>query len=55
MFLIAVTEAASAPRGMAQQSAAGTQQKQERLWLSPHCLRPVAVVPAQASLFAGLA
>ena len=41
--------------GMAQQSEAGTQQKQERLWLSPHCLRPVAVVPAQASLFAGLA
>ena len=39
--------------GMAQQSAKGTQQKRERLWLSPHCLRPTAEKPRQQSLFGG--
>lgn len=39
--------------GMAQQSAKGTQQKRERLWLSPHCLRPAAEKPRQQSLFGG--
>ena len=42
--------------GMAQQSAAGSQQKRERLWLSPHCI--AAALPAtvaQQSLFGGAA
>ena len=39
--------------GMAQQSEKGTQQKRERLWLSPHCLRPAADKPRQRSLFGG--
>jgi len=39
--------------GMAQQSEKGTQQKRERLWLSPHCLRPAADKPRQQSLFGG--
>ena len=33
--------------GMAQRNAAGHQQHRERLWLSPHCLRPRAEAPAQ--------
>lgn len=37
--------------GMAQQGKDGTQQKRERLWSSPHCLRLVKSEPAQASLF----
>lgn len=42
--------------GYAQQSAAGHQQKRERLWLSPHCI--AAALPAtvaQQSLFGGAA
>lgn len=39
--------------GMAQQSAGGTKQGAERLWLSPACLRPVAVAAdRQIGLFA---
>jgi site-specific DNA-adenine methylase len=38
--------------GMAQQSASGTQQHRERLWLSPHCLRVAIEMPRQRSLFA---
>ena len=39
--------------GMSNQSAQGTQQHRERLWLSPHCLRPDAVVARQGSIFGG--
>ena len=37
--------------GMAQQSEDGHAQGRERLWLSPHCLRPSRDVPRQTSLF----
>jgi len=40
--------------GMAQQKAAGHQQGRERLWLSPHCLRPSAEAPAQISFLDAL-
>jgi len=40
--------------GMAQQKAGGSQQHRERLWLSPHCLRPSAEAPAQISFFDAL-
>lgn len=36
--------------GMAQQKAAGHQQGRERLWLSPHCLRPSASPPRQTKI-----
>ena len=46
--------------GMGQQGARDEdgetqhQQRRERLWLSPHCLRPKAAAPRQRSLFASL-
>ena len=39
--------------GMANQGADGTKQHCERLWLSPHCIRPRVEVERQVSLFAG--
>jgi hypothetical protein len=39
--------------GMAQQGIASHQQHRERLWLSPHCLRPAVEAPRQRSLFGG--
>jgi len=38
--------------GMAQQGEGGTQQRRERLWLSPHCLR-TEDAPRQLGLFGG--
>jgi len=40
--------------GMGQRNAAGHQQHRERLWLSPHCLRPCAEAPAQISFLDAL-
>jgi len=40
--------------GMAQRKADGHQQHRERLWLSPHCLRPSAEAPAQISFLDAL-
>ena len=37
--------------GYANQGKNGHQQRRERLWLSPHCLRPVAKPAAQVGLF----
>lgn len=39
--------------GMANQSAKGTGQREERLWLSPHCLRPVEVVADRQLMLLG--
>ena len=37
--------------GMSKQSASGTQQHRERLWLSPACIRPRVEAPRQRALF----
>jgi DNA adenine methylase len=37
--------------GMSKQSEKGTQQHRERLWLSPHCIRPRVEAPRQRALF----